>query len=166
MKKNGWYHCFLPVLFMSIALTACKKNTAQIEVSPVKTDTLLISVEDSTLYGIAGEHGMSTFSLITDSGDTLLMSKTSEDGNYGTFYGSVSEGNRYAVIAADDKETVVSAINITELGRFVEHYSIFNGRLIFFGNERRDTVQIVSMDRDSLVIRYNDNHSERLLPKS
>lgn len=123
----------------------------------------VIAERDSTLYGEAGDFGMSTFSLVTDGGDSLLLTRTSEDGRDGQIFGDAQPGDRYAVIATADREALVTAINLTQLRRFTKDYKIVNGRLILTPESHPDEVQILYLDNDSLVVKGREG-KQRLLP--
>ena len=163
MSKNifGIWSSMLTVCLM---LAACYGKKTEHESDDVHQDSLVVAVVDSTLYGVAGEHGMSTFCLITDVGDTLLMSKTSDNGQYGIVYGGIHEGDRYAVIPTDDCEAFSEAINLTLLSRFLTRYTISNGRIVLFGHERSDTVDVCGLTVDSLVVSYSDGARRVFLP--
>lgn len=93
---------------------------------------------DSTIYGVSDEFGMSTFTLITDGGDTLNVTRTADDGTDGQIIGDLNEGQRYAMTTRDHNQAIGVLINITELERHLKDYDICNGHIIVNG----DTVQI------------------------
>lgn len=157
LKWYGW-------IGLCVLIAGCNGKRTTSDEPMVGQDSMMVTRVDSTLYGVAGEHGMSTFCLITDEGDTLLMSRTSEEGVYGVFYGDVREGDRYAVMACDDNESLSEAINLTQLNRFVHQYTISNGKLVLIGHERSDTVRMSSMNRDSLVVVYQGGQSRIFTP--
>ena len=97
---------------------------------------------DSTIYGTSDEFGMSTFTLISDQGDTLYVTRTANDGTDGEIYGDLKEGERYAMTTRDGGEAIGVLINLTQLERHVKDYEICNGKLIVQG----DTVVIEELD--------------------
>ena len=97
---------------------------------------------DSTIYGTSDEFGMSTFTLISDQGDTLYVTRTANDGTDGKIYGDLKEGERYAMTTRDGGEAIGVLINLTQLERHVKDYEICNGKLIVQG----DTVVIEELD--------------------
>ena len=121
----------------------------------VDSPVVIIQIQDSTLYGKAGDCGMSTFCLICDNGDTMYVDRTSEAGVDGVIYGDLILDDRFCMITADSNQSLVSAINLTQLGALVKDYKIINGRLILHGPnpEKGDTVQIVTLTADSLVVK-------------
>lgn len=131
----------LPVLLVCIlSLTACNgnkgHNDASVQADSLAADTIVAdSSADSTIYGTSTEDfGMSTFSMITDKGDTLDLCRTSEDGTEAQIYGSVEYNDRYAMTTRDNGTAVGVLINLTELDRKVKNYEIVNGKLIVGGD--------------------------------
>lgn len=131
---------FLLLLSLSV-LFACKGGRTQPAASEspsVAADTLAADDEaDSTLYGRAGEFGMSTFTLISDAGDTLHVTRTASDGTDGEVAGRLCEGDRYALTLRDGGEAIGVLINLTQLERHVKDYEIRDGRLYIGGVPRR-----------------------------
>ena len=114
----------------------------------------LFSGADSTIYGVAAQSGMSTFCLITDQGDTLLLTRTSEDGTEGKIYGDLILGQRFGVITGDEGESLVCAINITELTKHIEHVRVQNAKVYLLSEnmEQSAPVEIIVLNQDSCVI--------------
>ena len=106
----------------------------------------LAEAPDSTIYGEAGDFGMSTFTLITDGGDTLYLSRTSAEGIDGQFYGSLKPGNRYAITVCDSGEAVSKVINLTQLEHFTKDYLVHNGHLILNPEGDKELVQIQQLN--------------------
>ncbi len=136
----------LPILLLLatfVAFAACNSkkgdaNTAETTDS-THTEVRADNANDSTLYGKATEDfGMSTFSMVTDQGDTLQLCRTAEDGTDGKIYGSLTYGNRYALTTKDNNTAIDVLINLTELDQKLKDYTIQNGQLIVDG----DTVAI------------------------
>lgn len=153
------------VLLSLLFLGACKRSVRQ-EGGPsdFQNDSLSAAVGDSTLYGRCGEAGMSTFCLITDRGDTLLLTRTGADGRYGQIFGDVNEGDRFALTLNAADSSVVRAINLSELNRFTGQYTIYNAQLVLRQGERSDTVNIAWLDADSLVVSYAGGRRVRFEP--
>ena len=152
---------FLYAMTTLLILTQCKENKT---VSPPKTITQqndsVISVPDSTIYGVALESGMSTLCIRTTAGDTLVMDKDDEKG-YGDFYGYVEEEDSFAVTKREGSEgpVVVKAYNLTLLKRFSTEYAIRNGILVL----KNDTVDIKSINDDSLVVESHIKKTKQTL---
>lgn len=108
-----------------------------------EVDSVLV---DTTIYGVSYEFGMSTFSLITDAGDTLELER-----GEGHIHGNLDkEGDRFALTVrgmGTDTASVATAINLTNVESFVTAYNVCNGQLIFDG----DTVDILDLTTDSLI---------------
>ena len=76
---------------------------------------------DSTIYGICGNGtSMNTLSLLTDNGDTLLLSLfTAKENDH--IYGGVNVGDRMAVLTNADTTKAVIVINLsTFMGQWVQ----------------------------------------------
>ena len=70
---------------------------------------------DSTLYGACGEgSAMNSLQLITDNGDTLLLSTIAAQDN-NRLFGGYEIGDRMAVIADADKTKALTVINLNTL---------------------------------------------------
>lgn len=152
----------------SLVLFASCGNRPTLPATPAEADTAnaphrVIAERDSTLYGEAGDFGMSTFSLVTDGGDSLLLTRTSEDGRDSQIYGDAQPGDRYAIIVTADRQALVTAINLTQLRRFTRDYKIVNGRLILTPESSPDEVRILYLDNDSLVVK-GANGTQRMRP--
>src|SRR5574344_219719 len=83
-----------------------------------------VMAQDSTLYGICGEGtAMNTLQLITDDGDTLMIS-TVQCNDKGLILGGLTNGDKLAVMLAKDAngvKTATSVVNLTTLlGAWVE----------------------------------------------
>lgn len=137
MNKNIAY---VPVFLMLFTLFACnnKKTTptsSYHDTTIVADTTVAEQVADTTIYGTSTEDfGMSTFSMVTDQGDTLFVARTSNDGQDAKIYGSVVYGQRYAMTTRDDGESLGVLINLTELNKQLKDYEICNGKLIVKGD--------------------------------
>lgn len=130
---------FIPIVLVALfTLQGChmkKSDKAPADNTTTVADTTVAEqVADSTLYGTSTEDfGMSTFSMVTDKGDTLYLCRTSEDGTDGKIYGSLEYGQRYALTTRDNGEAVGVLINLTELDQKLKDYEIRNGQLIVDG---------------------------------
>lgn len=118
--------------------TSCGHKRQPVEATPSQTvaaDTTAADSEvtDSTIYGRSDEFGMSTFTLITDAGDTLFLTRSTTDGRDGTVYGDMVEGARYALITSEDGEAIHTLLNLTQLSKHVKDYEIRNGLLYLEG---------------------------------
>ena len=125
--------------------TACRNQNRQPGSNAGNTEIKGQAAEhmaDSTIYGTSDEFGMSTFTLISDQGDTLYVTRTANDGTDGEIYGDLKEGERYAMTTRDGGEAIGVLINLTQLERHVKDYEICNGKLIVRG----DTVVIEELD--------------------
>ena len=129
-------------VLMMFAAAGCSKSgkTGAADGSDtLSADTAVAEqVADSTIYGTSDEFGMSTFTLITDQGDTLNVTRTAEDGTDGQIIGDLNEGQRYAMTTRDRNQAIGVLINLTELDRHLKDYEISNGHILVKG----DTVQI------------------------
>ena len=150
---------FLPLMGgIACLLAACGHKAAEpAPLADTTNDTLshiLPAEADTSLYGRSIQAGMSTFCLLTDAGDTLLLTRTDEEGHEGRLVGSNHLGDRFAVLTADEGEALRLAINLSQVDLFVPHYKVVNGRLVLSGPdmERSDTVSILFLNADSMAV--------------
>ena len=125
-------------------LSACNNKRGDTSPTAISTDSLADTtaaeqIADTTIYGTStDDFGMSTFSMVTDKGDTLYLCRTAQDGTDGKIYGSMQYGERYALTTRDNGEAIGVLINVTELDKKLKDYEICNGKLIVNG----DTIPI------------------------
>lgn len=189
--KNARYLIALLVLG---SITGCKPTQKEEPQEVVDEDTVQVTIgPDSTLWGRLGEDtGMSTLQFITNRGDTMEIYRTNQyTGKDGKLLGEISNlKDRYAITLAADGESLLTAINVSQLIRDwqtkkgcmkIENdgtvtsqelpyrtWKIWNGHILFsstqqleYGSVNRvDTMDIVSLDRDSLIIR---DHLDQLI---
>lgn len=83
-------------------------------------DSLKSYTCDTAFYGHLGEGtAMSSLELVTDDGDTLVLSKTKEEtGDLGRILGEIANyTDRYAITTCDDGRSVCVALNIDQLAQ-------------------------------------------------
>ena len=113
MKKTQ----ILTVLVLSATLlAACTGKTTDPAsgVDSTATDASLVTEQDTMTYGTSYEFGMSTFTLVTDAGDTLYLTRDAADGSMAQIYGDIDEGQRYAITTRDGGDALGTAINLTQ----------------------------------------------------
>lgn len=154
----------LPLLAAALlALAACAgKQAGPPDGADTETPAPPATEADSTVYGISGEFGMSTFTLVTDGGDTLCLTRDGADGSMAGICGSLEEGQRYAATLRDSGTALATLVNLGQLERFVTDYALLNGRLVVDRGGGPDTLALVSMDEDSLVLMRKDGQELRL----
>lgn len=152
----------LVAIFWTVLLCNCGNKPEAVKVLPMDTDSLS-HIADTTLYGVCGESGMSTFCLITDKSDTIYASLTDMDGNYAQVFGDEEEGDKFAIIWKKNEEALVRAINLTQLNSHLDSYLICNGSLVLRNGESRDTVTIKSLDSNGLVVTSASGKDHRFL---
>lgn len=134
-----------------ILLFACQgrhKSSDALDKKPTQTDTVATTQEaDSTIYGISDEFGMSTFTLISDNGDTLNVCRTANDGTDGKIYGDLVENNRYAMTTRDNGEAIGTLINLTQLENHTKDYQIINGQVLINGK----CVEITALNNKDFI---------------
>lgn len=139
-------HLALSALAALLIMASCnggnQKSDSVSDPSEQNDTTASEQLADSTIYGVGGEFGMSTFTLIADKGDTLYLTRTANDGTDGRIYGDLQEGERYALTTRDNGEAIGVLINLTQLERHTKDYRIGNGNLIV----KDDTVQIETLN--------------------
>ena len=117
------------------------------------TTTVVAPAEvDSTLYGkVVDDFGMSTFAVQQSSGQELELLRSHQDGGEAVVYGDVRIGDEFALTTTDGGEALDRAINVTEVKALTNDFKIVNGKLLLNVGMTPDTVQIMTLDADSLV---------------
>lgn len=144
-----------------------KDTIADIKVdSLVQTDTLSLET-DSTIYGISGGFGMSTFAMQDSLGNYYEVVRMADDGTYGQIYGSLAEGQKYAMTVRQGGEVLDKLYNLTQLEIFVKEYRILNGTLYLKNEDTWDEVEVKSLDDKNFIAvgksgkEYNYKSSEK-----
>jgi hypothetical protein len=187
MKKTR----YLIAILVLGTLVGCKPTQKADPQEEVQEDTVEVAlVPDSTLWGHLGEDtGMSTLQFITDRGDTLEIYRTNQyTGEDGQLMGEIRNlKDQYAVTLAADGESLLTAINASQLMRKWQAekgemqiekdgsitsqdlpyraWQLWNGRIMLtstqqleYGTANRvDTMEIVTLNRDSLILRNRLN---------
>lgn len=127
------------IVLLGANLTACdskkdKQAEPQAVMGIIKQQP---EAKDSTIYGVSDEFGMSTFSLITEQGDTLEILREQADGSPAQIAGDVEEGERFAVTLTkvNGENYLNTAINLSLLEQFLKEYKVVNGKLVLNGND-------------------------------
>lgn len=154
----------LPVAALLLLPIACKNKSEQQNARTADSTQTAVELHfapDSTIYGTSDEFGMSTFTLVTRTDgrqkpDTLYLSRTAGDGTDAEIYGSLNEGQRYALTTRDNREALATLVNIDELEMRTKDYRLYNGRIILGG----DTLSIVSLSPQALVVKGKDGKEQ------
>ena len=131
-----------------------------------QTDTLSL-VADSTIYGVSGGFGMSTFVMQDSLGNYYEVMRMADDGTYGLIYGSLSEGQKYAMTVRQGGEVLDKLYNLTQLELYVKDYCILNGTLYLKNEDTWDEVEVKSLDDKNFIAigksgkEYNYKSSEK-----
>ena len=141
------------VLAICLGLGACgnRGKTSEQE-SLNENDTVVATThengqkKDSTIYGVSSEFGMSTFTLISKDGDTINVMRTGEDGSDAQIAGDLNEGQYYAMTLRDGGESLSRLVNLTQLRKFTDKFSISNARVVLETAKGNDTVTITRLD--------------------
>ena len=114
MRKHQLYQVGL-ALSLAVATTGCnflKRGNADVGFEQVVTETV---ETDSTVYGVCGRAtSMNSLQLITDTGDTLVISLTSAN-EKNMVLGGINVGDRMAVLVNADTTVAVHVVNTTAL---------------------------------------------------
>jgi len=107
MKKT-----ILALATVAALLTSCGSGERRVPFEEVNVDYVL---KDTTIYGLCGGgSAMNTLELITDGGDTLMISlDITHDRN--TIFGGYAVGDEMAVIANSDSTSALMVINKSAL---------------------------------------------------
>lgn len=155
-------HCILPLFFL-LLVAACQNKPQNKVFTPGAGDsdtTMVIdskaAVVDSSVYGRAGECGMSTFCLISDKGDTIFVVRSSDDGYEGRIYGDLNMDDRFCLLTREKGQALLSAINLTQLDKFIKgRYKILNNHVILRGKEteKADTLDVEELSLEDNLLR-------------
>lgn len=175
MKKLLYVATMSLVLIGIISCQGKKSKPTSTDIDTVE----VVSVEDSTIYGVCGEGtSMHSLQLITNSGDTVNI--LIDDEEPGTVQGGLLAGDRLAVLSMVDEngENIAQkVINLTSLlGKWTSidknfeileggnvqsnvkaetnpwtSWKILNGQLLL----NKDTFQIENLGPDSLTLENN-----------
>lgn len=115
----------------------------------VETHTQL--VDSTTIYGMSDGFGMSTFVMEDSVGNTYEVMRMADDGTYGQIYGSLTEGQRYAMTTKQDGEVLDKLYNLTQLEQYVKEYKIVNGVLYLSNEGVWDEVEVKTLDENTFV---------------
>lgn len=145
------------LMICCITLSSCKDKSIKNTLPKNDTDSVQCTnesthLQDSTIYGISDEFGMSTFTLITNHGDTLFLNRDHNDGSPSIILGDLDYNVHYALTVFDSGHSVGTLINIDQLERFIKHYKLYNGKLLL--NNLNDTVTIISLSEQ--LLEYKD----------
>ena len=141
------------IVALVVCLWGCRGEAPTESVEPVTEPA------DSAVYGVGGEFGMSTFSLITAGGDTISVTRADSLGREGVIFGDAAPDDHYVMVVDRDQEALVRAVNLTELEKFlVSDYSVANAVVV----ARGDTLTIAHLSNDSLVVDAGDGRMIRV----
>lgn len=102
------------LLTIVLTMASCGNKT-QRNYEMVTDTTGMDAMRDHTIYGICGENtAMNSLQLITDAGDTLMLSITEAD-EAGKVLGGLHAGDRMAVLANADKTKATLVVNQSAL---------------------------------------------------
>jgi hypothetical protein len=160
-KKGLWFLFYFALglgvaflLFNSGLLSRGEQNSDTIE--NVKVDSIALAeapslVADSTIYGVSDGFGMSTFVMQDSLGNYYEVVRMADDGTYGQIYGSLVEGQKYAMTVRQGGEVLDKLYNLTQLEMFVKEYRILNGTLYLKNEDTWDEVEVKSLDDKNFI---------------
>ena len=113
MSKN--YFAWLMIAVAAMTAGCDNKSSRQTtEEAPDSTAAEVVD-RDFTLYGVCGDgSAMNTLQLVTDEGDTVVVS-IDDANDRGLCYGGFQSGDRMAVILEEDETTASQVVNLTAL---------------------------------------------------
>lgn len=137
-----------------ITMAACNGKRTTPDTETEMQDSIATEIKDSTIIGIASdEFGMSTFAVIPEGTDTLLvLDRTHADGSEAQIFGDLQPDDKFALTTRDNGASLDKVINLTQLGKFVADFEICNATPIING----DTIEIVTLDSSSLTYKKSD----------
>jgi hypothetical protein len=93
--------------------------------------------------------------------------RMADDGTYGQIYGSLAEGQKYAMTVRQGGEVLDKLYNLTQLEMFVKEYRILNGTLYLKNEGEWDEVEVKSLNEKAFTAvgqsgkEYNYKSSEK-----
>ena len=142
------------LLFNSGLLSRGEKSVDSTSVTNVDTfaeSDLFSQVADSTIYGVSDGFGMSTFVMQDSLGNYYEVMRMADDGTYGELYGSLAEGQKYAMTVRQGGEVLDKLYNLTQLEKFATDYCILNGTLYLKNEGAWDEVEVKTLDEKSFT---------------
>lgn len=130
-------------------------STAVVERSPL-VDSLW-AISDTTLYGRACGMGQSALTFVTESGDSLDLALSDDEGHDALIVGDREDTARYALTLMADGHCVRTIVNLSQLDRHVQGYALHNGRLALPDSTGRLYVVTVEMLTDEAFEAVNEN---------
>lgn len=110
---------------------------------------------------------MSTFAMQDSLGNYYEVVRMADDGTYGQIYGSLAEGQKYAMTMRQGGEVLDKLYNLTQLEMFLKEYRILNGTLYLKNEDTWDEVEVKSLDDKYFIAigksgkEYNYKSSEK-----
>ena len=142
------------LLFNSGLLSRGDRENDSVEVMPADSlaeEDVFSQVADSTIYGVSDGFGMSTFVMQDSLGNYYEVMRMADDGTYGEIYGSLAEGQKYAMTVRQGGEVLDKLYNLTQLEKFVTDYCILNGTLYLKNEGAWDEVEVKTLDEKSFT---------------
>lgn len=142
------------LLFNSGLLSRGEKSVDSTSVTNVDTlaeSDLFSQVADSTIYGVSDGFGMSTFVMQDSAGNYYEVMRMADDGTYGEIYGSLAEGQKYAMTVRQGGEVLDKLYNLTQLEKFVDEYRLLNGALYLKAGAEWEEVEVTSLDENGFT---------------
>lgn len=137
------------VVTVILGAVSCQYKKEQQAESQEQKDTIVASIPDSTIVGTSGDFGQSTFSLITEKGDTLELLRELPNGDPSSIAGDIDSEQRYAITyeKKDGELFLKTAINLTQLEAFAKEYKLANGAVVY----NNDTLNIEVLNDTAFI---------------
>ena len=157
------------LLFNSGLLSRGDRENDSVEVMPADSlaeEDVFSQVADSTIYGVSDGFGMSTFVMLDSVGNYYEVMRMADDGTYGEIYGSLAEGQKYAMTVCQGGEVLETLYNLTQLEKFVDEHHLLNGVLYLKNGSAWEAVEVTSLDDNGFTaVGKNGNEYNYKTPK-
>lgn len=165
MKEKAYFVCLMGVLALgTVFVSRCgmqeKKKGEEVVADSTRQNFVQKVPRDSTIYGVSDEFGMSTFTLITKSGDTISLDRDHEDGTPSKIWGDLDYDVHYALTTWDNGNSIGTLINIDQLKLYFKNYKLYNGRVLL--NNTKDTIDLVSLSDERLEYKDRDGNLHKI----
>lgn len=133
-----------------LGAVSCQPKKEQQTENQSQEDTAKVTSTDSIIIGTSGDFGQSTFSLITEKGDTLELLRELPNGDLSKILGDIDSDQRYAITyeKEDGDLYLKSAVNLTQLETFTKDYQLVGATSMVY---QKDTLNIEALN-DSAVV--------------
>lgn len=133
-----------------LGAVSCQPKKEQQSENQSQEDTTKVVNTDSIIIGTSGDFGQSTFSLITEKGDTLELVRELPNGEQSNILGDIDPDQRYAITYETENGDLYlkSAVNLTQLEAFTKDYQLVGATSVVY---QKDTLNIEALNDSAFM---------------